>query len=163
MPVFRTIFKAIVRPHLEYAQTVWSPNKKDIRIVENVQRRASKLGLKNISYEERLRRLDLPAMTYRRLRGDMIKVFKILNERYDPEENIPFQRREDPTRGNSLKLFKPQCRTKLRQNLFHLRVINVWNSLPSHVVQSKSIKSFERRLNGRPHNSRFGYQIRRIQ
>ncbi|KAK3858487.1 hypothetical protein Pcinc_035330 [Petrolisthes cinctipes] len=45
VPMFRTIFKSIVHPHLEYAQNVWSPyyKKKDIRTIENVLRRSSKM------------------------------------------------------------------------------------------------------------------------
>jgi hypothetical protein len=67
---FSKLFKAMVRPHLEYAQAVWHPNlKKDITLIENVQRRATKqvTGLKDISYEDRLKRLKLPTLLYRRL------------------------------------------------------------------------------------------------
>ena len=48
--------------------------KKDITLIENVQRRATKLipSLKNLSYEDRLRRLKFPSLTYR-TRGDMIE------------------------------------------------------------------------------------------
>ena len=48
--------------------------------IENVQRRATKLIpiLSGLSYEERLKKLKLPTLKYRRLRGDMIEVFKIL-------------------------------------------------------------------------------------
>ena len=65
MSTFRCLFKAMVRPHLEFAQTVWSPyKKKDIRVVENVLRRASKLvpGLKTLTCLERLKQLDLPTV-----------------------------------------------------------------------------------------------------
>ena len=71
------LFKSIVRPHLEYANVVWSPlYKKDSELLENVQRRATKLvpELRNCDYEERLRLLGLPSLTYRRLRGDLIEV-----------------------------------------------------------------------------------------
>ena len=83
---FRYLFKAMVRPHVEYAQSVWAPHyKKDIKSVENILRRASKMipGLKNLTYPERLKVLELPTMIYRRIRGDMIEVFKILNNKYD--------------------------------------------------------------------------------
>src|SRR6056300_1482147 len=53
---FKTLFVTMVRPHLEYAAPIWSPHlKKDITLIENVQRRASKLvpGLKHLSYQSR--------------------------------------------------------------------------------------------------------------
>lgn len=70
--MFRLLFKALVRPHLEYAQSVWCPHlKKHIELIENVQRRSTKLipSLKNISYEDRLQKLELPSLRFRRLRG----------------------------------------------------------------------------------------------
>ena len=74
--MFKKLFKAIVRPHLEYANSVWHPTKiKDITAIENVQRRATKYlpTMKNLSYEEHLQKLGLPTLQYRRLRGDMIE------------------------------------------------------------------------------------------
>jgi len=69
----------MVRPHLEYANSVWCPHKKgDIAGIEKVQKRATKLVifLKHLSYIECLCQLKLPTLKYRRLRGDMIEVFK---------------------------------------------------------------------------------------
>jgi hypothetical protein len=55
-------------------------------IIENVQKRATKQipGMKNLSYEKRLRKFELPTLSYRRLRGDMIEVYKIIQGHYDP-------------------------------------------------------------------------------
>ena len=52
---------------------------KDIDLIEGVQRRATKLisDLKDKSYENRLRILNLTTLETRRLRGDLIEVFKI--------------------------------------------------------------------------------------
>jgi hypothetical protein len=63
--------------------------KKHIDMIENIQRRATKLipGLSDLSYEDRLRRLRLPSLSYRRSRGDMIEVYKIMSGKYDPEIN----------------------------------------------------------------------------
>ncbi|KAK6167371.1 hypothetical protein SNE40_021416 [Patella caerulea] len=72
---FKYLFQALVRPNLEYAAAVWSPHRKnDINSIENVQRRATKLipSLKNLEYQERLRKLKMPTLTYRRRRGDII-------------------------------------------------------------------------------------------
>ena len=75
---FKTIFSAFVRPHLEYAAPVWSPySKKDIAILEKVQRSATKLvpGIRNLSYHDRLLELDLTTLEERRIRGDLIQFF----------------------------------------------------------------------------------------
>jgi len=69
---FVLLYKAMVRPHLEYANSVWCPFKKgDIENIEKVQKRATKLiiSLKKLPYLERLRKLKLPTLKYRRLQG----------------------------------------------------------------------------------------------
>jgi len=68
------LYKSLVRPLLEYANTVWMC---DIEKIEKVQMRATKLiqGLSSRSYEERLRVLQLPTLRYRPLRGDMIQLY----------------------------------------------------------------------------------------
>jgi hypothetical protein len=50
------------------------------------------------------------------------------------------------TRGNSMKLAKPFCRTKFIESAFHIRRINLWNSLPDCVVKSQSVNTFLSRL-----------------
>ena len=65
--MFLSLYKALVRPHLEYASPVWSPRlKRDQIAVENVQRRASRMvsGLKELPYPERLRNLGIPSLEY---------------------------------------------------------------------------------------------------
>ncbi len=82
--MFNSLYKSQVRPHLEYANSVWHPHKQKYLILcalENVQRRATKYvpSLKGLSYSDRLNKLSQPTLTYRRARGDMIKVYKFLN------------------------------------------------------------------------------------
>ena len=59
--------------------------KGDIEIIEKIQKRAKNLiiSLKHLSYSERLKQLQLPTLKYRRLRGDMIQVFKTVHKYYD--------------------------------------------------------------------------------
>ena len=86
---FVPLYKALVRSHLDYAISIWSPYKQKYKdAIENVQRRATKQlpGMKNISYEERLQRLKLPTLAYRRTRGDMIEVYKLLHGKYDSDD-----------------------------------------------------------------------------
>ena len=76
--LFKKLYTTFVRPHLAYAHPVWSPHLlKHISIIENVQKRVTKLvdGLRNYSYSERLRKLDLPTLLYRRECGDMLGLY----------------------------------------------------------------------------------------
>ena len=98
---FRKIYTAFVRPHLKYAQSLCAPHlSKHIDMLEKVQMRATKLvdGLGNIEYSEWLRRLNLLTLVYRRMRGDVIEIFKHLRT-YDVETLSPsFQLRNRPSR-----------------------------------------------------------------
>ena len=78
--------KALVRSHLDYASCIWSAHKQKYKDeIENVQRRVTKQinRLKDLLYHERLKRLNLPNLAYRRIRRDMIKMYKLLHNRYD--------------------------------------------------------------------------------
>jgi len=55
-------------------------------------------------------------------------------------------------RGHSLKLFKPRCRTTVRQNFFSLRIVSEWNKLPQDVVEAPSINTFKNRLDRHWHD-----------
>ena len=77
-----------MRSQLDYASSVWaSYRKKHIDKIEQVQKRATKQipEMKNLNYEERLRKLKLPTLGYRRVRGDMIEMYKIIKGKYDKD------------------------------------------------------------------------------
>ena len=151
---FKTLYKAIVRPHLEYAVSVWNPHlRKHIRKIERVQRRATKQipELKNLSYKERLTALKLPTLVYRRMRGDMIEVYKILTGKYDPSVSdfLPLHRAavvNDRTRGHPLKLQKRKFTHDICKYSFGRRVTDTWNKLPEAVVTAPTLITFENRL-----------------
>ena len=141
----------MVRPHLEYTTQIWSPiYKKDMVILENVQRRATRLVkcIQNKSYQERLTFLGLPTLEYRRERADTVQVFKIMHGIDKVDKGKLFQMSEcNTTRGHSLKLFKKRSRLNVRANFFSQRVVDQWNSLPECVVTALSLNAFKSRLN----------------
>ena len=146
---FKLLYKSLVRPILEYCSVIWNPMyKTDALEIEKVQRRATKLvpELKELSYEERLKSLNITTLAYRRKRADVLQVYRIINE----IDNIPFSAffvySKTSTRGHQFKLEKPRASTKLRQNSFSHRVINDWNNLPEVAVKCKTINSFKNAL-----------------
>ena len=145
---FKNLYKTFIRPHLEYNVQVWSPYlQKDIMTLERVQRVATKCvpSLKNLSYEERLEKLGLYTLAYRRQRGDAIVAFKLLNGLLDVDEGKYFQLSETQLRGHSKKLFQKRSSTNIRKNFFTNRVVASWNRLPPRVVESSSVEQFKHR------------------
>ena len=121
--VIRKLYCAYVRPHLEYCIQAWSPSyEKDCWLLERVQKRATKMvnGISNLAYEERLKKLNMFSLRYRRLRGDLIEVFKFVNglERGYLGEMFEFNR-NDAIRGHKFKIKVNHSRTRLRQTFLH--------------------------------------------
>jgi hypothetical protein len=159
-PTLTQLFTSLIRPHLEYGNVVWSPRyKKDHTLVENVQRRATKLvpGLKDIEYPERLRRLNLPSLLFRRARGDMIEVYKHLHGIYKLSGDLLPRNTDTVTRGHTMKLKKCHSSKGLRHNFFSLRVVDQWNSLPEKVVSAPTMNTFKNRLDR--HWSNYRHEI----
>ena len=144
------LFKALVRPTLEYANVVWFPSKrKDINTLEDVQRRFTKriVGMNELSYEDRLKKLNLPSLEYRRIRGDMIETFKITHNIYDTRVSSNLLKlNKSSTRSHGFKLEKARVNTRQYQNFFSNRVVNLWNNLPSDIVNADNINAFKNKL-----------------
>ena len=120
------LYKAIVRPHLQYCIQAWSPYlRKDIDMLEKIK--ATKLipGLIDLRYEERLKECGLTTLEMRRLRGDQIEVFKIMNGYENSDSNIFFEIKEIKiTRGHNFTLVKKQSRLDVRKFSFSHRTIH---------------------------------------
>ena len=98
----------------------------------------------NKSYIERLNYLSLPTLRYRRSRGDMILVYKIITGIIAPNTACSFIKVTNSiTRGNCFKLYQGQVHYDLNKYNFNNRVVPLWNSLPNYVVNACSVKSFE--------------------
>ena len=79
--VILTLYNSLVRPHLEYCVQAWSPYyKKRYKKIERLKRRVTKMipSLRKKSYKERSKELSVFSLTQRRLRGDLIQVFKTM-------------------------------------------------------------------------------------
>jgi ribonucleases P/MRP protein subunit RPP40 len=149
--VFVNLYKRYVRVHLEYCTPAWNPwMAKDIAVLEKVQERAVKQirGLQATLYSDRLKELNLPSLTERRHRSDMIETFKILKGFNKVDSTIWFQhinRAGIQTRNSSddNNLVLKRCHTDIRKNFFSSRVITKWNELPSEVKNARTVKKFK--------------------
>ena len=142
------LYKVFVRPHLEYNQQIWSPYlQQDIEELEKVQHRATNLipSLEHLTYEERLKELNLYSLKDRRTRGDLILMYRIMSGDIKVNQNQLFEMAKDNrTRGHNLKVhINKVCKTSIRQNFFTERVAEPWNALPSYIVNSTTVDQFK--------------------
>ena len=120
--------------------------KKEKKLLEDVQRRATKMvnSVNKFPYEERLCRLKLPTLTYRKKRGDVILTKKILCKNILP--GLFAQPLNSGTRGHSLKLPMQHSTSRHRSHFFSQRVINLWNQSSEETVSAISTVTFKSHL-----------------
>ena len=92
------LYRALVRPQLEYCVQYWSPFlRKDILALEGVQRSFTRLipEMRGVDYEERLSRLGLYSLEFRRLRGDLMETYKMMRglDRVEVERFFPLRKK----------------------------------------------------------------------
>ena len=107
------IYKATVRPHLEYCVQAWAPYlKKDINALEKVQHRATKMitTLRKLPYEQRLKECNLTTLEERRKRGDLLETHKIMHGLERIPEVTFFARGDTLRRGHTLKIYKERSK-----------------------------------------------------
>jgi len=89
--------------------------------------------------------LKLPTLKYRRIRGDVIEVYKLLMNKYDDDTVHLDMNIDTRTRGHTKKLVK-RCHYDVQKYSFCIRFVGIWNSLPNEVITATSVNSFKNRL-----------------
>ena len=140
------MYKHLIRPHLEYCTQVWAPvaehgNWKTIMSIESIQRQVTKVivGFEHLNYKERLEKLNLTTLLERRMRGDLIETFRVLNGFTDYGQHW-FTVSE---RTGKLVVHD---RSKYKRNFFANRVVAYYNKLPNSIKLSTSINMFKNNL-----------------
>ena len=143
------LFKTIIRPVLEYGNTIWVPfGKDDQKRLERVQRRVTGMvtRVKHLSYPERLRPSTGTSMaiipeTQRRHGDQLLHGWLTVS----PEIFLTWND-SARTRGHEWKLVKLRATKPVRRNVFSVLIINDWKSLLNTVVIAQSINQFKARL-----------------
>ena len=102
-----------------------------------------------LDYNERLKAIDLPTLSFRRYRGDMIEVFKHFHKYDRSIVSESFQPKERSTRRHNFQLHERKPIDGVRgvhQNSFYNRITQQWNDLSSHIVDATSVDMFKNRF-----------------
>jgi len=165
--IWKNLYVSMVRPHLEYAVSVWSPHlRKDIDALEKVQERVLRIPheLHKLSgYKERLSAVGLTTLEERRDRGDLIQAYKLINGlEIVSDQCLPKRAHYLKTDGPASALrkrnnlerecFKAKMKndysraTTIRHHFFTNRVVPLWNSLPNYVTSAQTLNAFKMNL-----------------
>ena len=149
-------YKTLVRPHLEYAATVWDPHTKtNIQKVEMVQRRAARFTLNRhrntSSVGEMLQHLDWPTLEVRRQHTRLTMLYKMINGHVATnhlEFATPVTRanRSAPVYGFNI----PFSRTNYHKHSFFPKTIRDWNALPPGIALAPTLASFRGQMGKLP-------------
>ena len=85
----------------------------------------------HLSYTERPKELDLPTLKYRRFRGNLIQVYKIINQIDDLKFDTFFftPTKSDIARNAEYKLCVEYSQTNAKRFTFSNRIAPAWNAL----------------------------------
>ena len=89
-----------------------------------------------------LRNVIFCIWTTGRKRGDLIEVYKYMNDFYPVNKDMFVVDISNRTRGHNRKIVKQRCNLDLRKKFFSPRIVNGWNSLPASIVEAPTLNSF---------------------
>jgi hypothetical protein len=150
------LLNTYIRPVMEYAVQAWSPwLSKDIELMQRIYHRATKLvdGFQHLDYTERLYRLNLFDFIYRRIRGDLILMYRIINTPDHPLTPLFKRQPHNTSRRHDQALAIPNSRLNCRRYFFAVRVCFAWNSLPHDIIHSSNLARFKRNLDEYMHTN----------
>ena len=113
--------------------------------------------LKDLTYQERMKKLNLPSIKFRQLRGDLIQTYKIINNVDNVTCDNFFTINSNNTRNSEFKLYKESATTKIRSNFLSYRINNLWNNLSVKTKNSKSVNAFKNNIDNELTNLRYDY------
>jgi len=103
--------------------------------------------MSNLSYYLRLKELHLESLELRRLRTDLLTVYKILSDLLNTSTDVFFTLRAHAhLRGHPHTLNKQRCTNSVRQSFFCNRIVNMWNKLPGDTTDFSSFQRFRKSL-----------------
>ncbi len=104
-------------------------------------------GLSHVTYDGRLRQLNLFSPERRRLRANLILALKIFKGKVDLNQSDFFLRPPRAgLRGHTFRLLQGPRRLRRRIGAFSIRVVKYWNRLPAHLVLAPSVSIFKKQL-----------------
>ena len=144
------LYKTYVLPIVEYGSCVWNPRlKKDIILLESVQKSYTKRikGMTHLSYEERLKKLNLPSLEQRRSYIDLVQTYRFYRG-IDSVDHSLFKMVSDTherqTRQvQNLNFAIDKSNTEQRKSFYSVRAAQLWNSIPLEVKKSTSLSKFK--------------------
>ena len=144
------LYLSIVRPHLEYASSLWDPHtQKDISALENVQKFACKIATKhwNYEYQQLLETCAVPSLAGRRTKLKLCQLYNILyGHSYFPQDIFVYSSHHYSTRSHHMVLSRPLAHTNSFLYSFVPNSISLWNSLSAEQVSAPSLHAFKRLL-----------------
>lgn len=144
------LYKSFVRPCLEYASVIWSPYTQYlVDDIERVQRRFCRMlpSLRGLSYQVQLKSLRLLSLKGRRIRFQLITIYKMYNGISGLNFNDFFELlNESKTRGHTARIRAKSSCHNYRLYFFTVSSVGLWNQLSQETVDSPSISSFKSRI-----------------